>query len=193
MKIIVFLISLMVFAAGLFSNEHKSNFNDSSILNLTQEILTAVKKKDYKTFSEFFHPEIGVRFSPYGYVDSTSDLVFTKEKFMKQTRKNNKLYWGDFDGSGDPIKMTLKQYFKRFVYDADFLNAEKTSINQMLGRGNTIDNIASFYEGMPFTESYFSGFDEKYSGMDWRSLKLVYKKYGEKSYLIGVIHSEWTI
>jgi len=29
--------------------------------------------------------------------------------------------------------------------------------------------------------------------MDWRSLKLVFKKYEDRFYLVGIIHSEWTI
>lgn len=195
MKFLQSLIIVITFFGinSLYSINRIHPPSDSTILSLTQEILTAIKDKDYETFSEYFHPELGVRFSPYGYVDTTSDLIFTKEQFMKQTGKNKKIKWGEFDGSGDPINMTLKQYFKRFVYDVDFLKAEKTSLNQMFGAGNTMENILQVYENCPFTESYFSGFDEKYGGMDWRSLKLVYKKYDDKYYIIGVIHSEWTI
>lgn len=188
----IFIIMLLT-SASIYSNEIKRSYADSSLLSLTQEVLSTIKEKDYDAFAEYFHPELGVRFSPYGYIDSASDLVFTKEEFLKQAGKNKKIKWGEFDGSGDPITMTLKQYFKRFVYDVDFLNAEKTNLNQMFGRGSTVENIESFYDGLPYTESYFSGFEEKYSGMDWRSLKLVYKKHGDKYYLVGVIHSEWTI
>jgi hypothetical protein len=49
--------------------------------------------------------------------------------------------WGHFDGSGAPIKMTLNNYFKRFVYDVDFVKPEKRSVNKFLGGGNSLNNL----------------------------------------------------
>ncbi len=88
--------------------------------------------------------------------------------------------------------MTFEEYFARFVYNADFLNAEKSSVNEMIGGGTTTNNLVEIYKGCAFTESYFSGFDKKFDGMDWCSLRLVFKKYEGKFYLVGVVHDEWT-
>ncbi|MBC7850338.1 MAG: hypothetical protein H7Y31_11410 [Chitinophagaceae bacterium] len=81
----------------------------------------------------------------------------------------------------------------RFVYDVDFLNAESRTFNHMVATGNTLQNLKSVYPESVFTESYFSGFEEKYDGMDWRSLKLVFQPENGKLYLVGIIHDQWTI
>ncbi len=172
-----------------------NNPGDSTLLKLTAEILEVIKARNYADLAEYFHPESGVRFSPYAYIDTAVDLVFTKKSFYKEfkTKSTSKLIWGYFDGSGDTIRLSIDDYFKRFVYDVDFLNAEKTTVNSSTAHGNTINNIAAIYDGLHYTESYFSGFDEKFGGMDWRALRLVYKEHEGKYYLVGIIHDEWTI
>lgn len=178
--------------SALSVNAQSNSKSDSALLPLTKEILTLIKEGDHEALAEHFHP-IGVRFSPYGDIDTVNDQVFNRERFNKHSMTMNFFNWGSYDGTGDPIRMIIRDYFKRFVYDVDFLNAEKTSLNEFTGKGNTIENIMSVYDGLPFTESYFSGFEENLGGMDWRSLKLVYKEHEGKYYLVGIIHSEWTI
>ncbi len=191
--ILVFLASSELLSFKTVNNSELQTKNDSVLLDLTKEILTAIKEKDYKKLTEYIHPEDGIRFSPYGFIDTANDVTATRSTFKLNAYTNKKRIWGYFDGSDDPIKMTSKEYFKRFVYDADFLNAEKTSLNQCLGGGNSQNNILVIYDGLPFTESYFSGFDEKFGGMDWRALRLVFKEYEGKYYLVAIVHDEWTI
>ncbi len=194
-SIIILLISAIgqIFSADPVSITNPKSKNDSVLLDLSKEILEVIKEKDYNKLSEYIHPFDGVRFSPYGYIDTSTDIKSSRSDFNKNAYSNKKITWGSYDGSGDPIKLTYRKYFARFVYDADFLNAEKTSLNLCLGAGNSQNNIEAIYYGLPYTESYFSGFDEKYSGMDWRSLRLVYKEYEGKYYLVAIRHDEWTI
>ena len=166
--------------------------DDSLVLNLKKQVLMALKNKDFKAFTEFMHPTLGVRFSPYAYVDTASDLSFKANDLLLQITKKKKINWGPYSAGEETIMMTVEEYFARFVYDADFLNAEKSSLNDMIGGGTTTNNLKETYKGCPFTESYFSGFDKKMDGMDWRSLRLVFKKQGDKYYLVGVVHDEWT-
>ena len=190
---------------GFKSKSNKSNSSDSIpkvevkidkdsiLLELTNQILTSLKNKDFEKFSEFFHPILGVRFSAYAFIDTTKDLKFTSDKFLKQIEKSDKLAWGSYDGSGEPIELTVKEYFDEFVYSADFLNAEKVSLNEAISGGNTVNNIETAYKDCDFTESYFSGFNKEYEGLDWCSLRLVFKEYNSKYYLVGIIHGQWTI
>ena len=166
---------------------------DSLLLNRTIEITTLLDKKDFIHLADFFHPTEGVRFTPYGYIDTAHDIKFTKDQFLTQLRNKSKLLWGSYDGSGDPIKLTVEEYFKKFVYDVKFLQPEQLSVNKTLGQGNSLDNLSSIYPGALYTESYFSGFDKKYEGMDWRSLKLVFTQKDGQLYLVGIIHGQWTI
>ena len=168
---------------------------DSQLILLTKAILTDLKNKDYTSFATYIHPTEGVRFSPYAFVDSTFNILLPKDRFetIIKSGADQKLQWGEMDGTGDPILYTVPEYFDDFVYDADFLNPEKRSVNEFIGGGSMINNLETFYPGADFTESYFSGFDKKYDGMDWKSLRLVFKKVDDKYYLVAVIHDEWTI
>lgn len=166
---------------------------DSLILAFTKQILTSIKNKDFKSFANFIHPTLGVRFSPYAYIDTKKDIKFTPDNFLEQVNLQNKFDWGSYDGRGDAISLTIAEYFTQFVYNADFLKAHKRSVNKMIGGGNSLNNLETIYTGCDFSESYFSGFDKKFEGMDWCCVRLVFKKYKEKYYLVGIVHDQWTI
>ena len=168
---------------------------DSMLLKITQSILTTLKNKNYSAFANYIHPIEGIRFSPYGYIDTVHDLKLSKQKFISEAGKPEQvmMVWGAFDGTGDPIKMTLNNYMKRFVYDVDFSKPEKRKVNEFIGSGNSVNNLLSVYKDCDFTESHFSGFEEKYGGMDWKSLRLVFKNQNGKFLLVGIVHDEWTI
>ena len=166
---------------------------DSLILSLTRQVLTTLKAGDYKSFAAFMHTTLGTRFTPYTFVDTAMDKRFIPSEFLELVNKNTPIDWGSYDGTGDSILLTVKGYFKKFVYNADFLKAEKTSLNKTLGAGTDFNNLEIVYKDCEYTESFFSGFEKKYDGMDWTALRLVYKKYQGKYYLVGVIHGSWTI
>jgi len=176
------------------SNVSKDPGMVAVLTRLTSDILTEIKKGNYPALANYIDPVTGLRFSPYGFVDTLHDVVLSKEDFLKKTAKPNdgKILWGEMDGSGEPIRMTINQYMKRFVYDVDFVKPEKFTINEFTGHSNSFNNLKAIYYDCDFTESHFSGLDKKYEGMDWRSLKLVYRlRYGQY-YLAGIVHDEWT-
>ena len=157
-----------------------------------EEILTALKNNDMEILSTYVHPIKGVRFSPYTNVKE-GDLVFTPEMIKNGPMFSRTFIWGAYDGYGEPIDLPFGQYFEKFVYDHDYLNAEQMSIDDPIGSGNMINNVAEFYPGATILEYHFTGFDPQYEGMDWTSLKLVLEKYNDEWYLIGVVHDGWTI
>jgi hypothetical protein len=179
--------------------EDSTSKKDASELNpiltaLNKEILNLIKKKDYQSLSNHIHPTSGLRFTPYATVNLNNDVVVKPKELVKMMKDNDThLFWGSYDGTGDPIDLTTKDYFAQFVYDADFLNAEKITINKSSAKGNSINNIDSIYPECDYVENYFSGFDKQYGGMDWRALRLVFQKEGERYYLVGIVHDQWTI
>lgn len=168
---------------------------DSILLKTTQHILTMLKNKNYSAFANYIHPVEGIRFSPYGFVDTVHDIKLSKQKFINEAGKpvQDMVTWGEFAGTGDPIRMSLNNYMQRFVYDVDFVKPEKREVNKFIGSGNSLNNLLSVYRDCDFTESHFSGFEEKYQGLDWKSLRLVFKERNKRFYLIGIVHDEWTI
>jgi hypothetical protein len=49
------------------------------------------------------------------------------------------------------------------------------------------------YPDATVVEFHFPGFEEKYEGMDWKSLRVVVEKLDNKWYVVGIIHDQWTI
>lgn len=158
-----------------------------------EAVLNAWKQGDYEKLSTYVHPDKGVRFTPYAHVDVNKDKKFTASQ-IKGMKSNTTVYeWGVNDGSGTPIKLTFADYTKKFVYDQDYLQAKAVSFNSPIGKGNTENNAAQVYPGATIIEYHFPGFEPKYEGMDWKSLRLVFEQKDGVWYLIGVIHDQWTI
>lgn len=166
---------------------------DSTLKALNSAVLQHLKNKDYTQLRTLIHPKEGVLVSPYGFVDTSDYVAIFADDIVAKSQKSDSLYWGAYDGSGDSISLSFANYFAKFVYNADFLNAEKMSVNKMIGSGNSLNNLQTVYPGCDFTENYFSGFDKKYEGMDWCTLRLVFKMYNDRYYLVALVHDQWTI
>jgi hypothetical protein len=166
---------------------------DTLLLQTSHTILTTLKQKDFQTLSGFIHPGWQLLFSPYAYIDTTHSQVLSPYELQAAAKKSSVLTWGTYDGSGEPIKMNIFQYFDKFVYNKDYLNAKEKSVNKFIAGGNSLNNLKGIYPGSDFTEFYFPGFDPKYDGMDWQTLRLVFRKENNKLYLIAIVHDQWTI
>ena len=167
--------------------------NEKSLIILSSKILKSLKENGYTDLAEFIHPKLGIRFSPYAYIDTTVDQLLSRNKLIALGKSQKEIKWGFEDATEKPIKLSINNYVKKFVYDVDFLNAEKKGVNKFFGGGNSLNNLKEIYPRCTFAEFYFSGFDPKFDGMDWRALRLVFKDYKKKYYLIAIVHDQWTI
>ncbi len=170
--------------------QNKLQSKTKTLLALRKKILTAIKNKNYTQLASYFHPVEGVKFSPYAFIED--NVILTRKEFLQKIKSNKKMDWGDYDGIGDSIMLSVKEYFKKFVYTADFLHVKKVSINKVNSYGNSLNNIRDIYPTNDFVESYFPG-TEKNENMDWGTLTLVFKKYKGAYYLVAIIHDQWTI
>jgi len=161
-----------------------------------RQTILALKTRNLVKLSELVHPTKGLRFSPYHSVnlDKGGDLVFTRRQVRNLLNSRKRYHWGDDDASGDPIRLTFATYLRKFVYDHDYSRAKQITYNsENLTSGNLINNIRESYPGTIIVEYHFPGFEEKYGGMDWNSIWLVFAKQGREWYLVGIAHGEWTI
>ncbi|WP_410513830.1 hypothetical protein PaeBR_05210 [Paenibacillus sp. BR2-3] len=163
-------------------------------LEAAASVITALKDGDMSTLAAWVHPKKGVRFSPYAYVDTQTDLVFTKDELKVLMEDSKKRVWRTFAGSGELIEMTYAEYHQQFVYDADFIKDAKIAENKSLGQGTTVNNLNEVYpqDSHDFVEYHIEGIDPAVEGMDWRSLRLVFEKIGDDHALVGIIHDQWT-
>jgi hypothetical protein len=192
MKFIVNLFTVMMFAV-CSTAAAAEKASDNVLVDLSKDILKTLSSRNYKALSGYVHPVLGLRLTPYSYIDLKRDRRFTVKELSNIRQPKKKLVWGEYDGSGEPIKMTIKEYFGRFVYDADFLTKGEVTVNEVVLMGNTVNNVEEAYPGCDFVDFMIPMIDPQYEGIDWRALRLVFKKEKDKFYLIGIIHNEHTI
>lgn len=163
-------------------------------LEAATTVMRILKNGDMSSLAAWAHPDKGIRFSPYAYVDQEKDLVFSREE-LKGLMEDSTVYeWRTFAGSGALIELTYADYHKKFVYDADFFKDAKISLNEVQGESTTANNLNEVYPKAThdFVEYHIDGIDPSYEGMDWRSLRLVFEKIGHDHVLVGIIHDQWT-
>jgi hypothetical protein len=157
-------------------------------------VLRALKSGNMEAVAAWAHPERGVRFSPYAYVDTETDQVLTREELSDAMASTAVRVWREYAGNGDMIELTYADYHKKFVYDANFLDDAEVGLNESLGEGTTINNLNEVYppDTHDYVEFHIDGIDPTYEGMDWRSLRLVFEKNGMDRTLVGIVHDQWT-
>ena len=171
-------------------------FNTSDnfpLLNAACTVVRALRQKDYSTVASFVHPDRGVTFTPYSTVNPESDLAFSREQIMNLTQNTAVYTWGSVDGHGGPIEMTIEQYFERYVFNADYSQAPRIGVDQVMMHGNALENLADSYPQGRFVDFCFPQLTQKGDGLDWCSLKLVFEPGDSNWLLVGVVHGEWTI
>ena len=161
------------------------------------QIVRALREQDWDAVAAAVHPGVGARFSPYAFVrmgeGEDADRVFSAAELAGLAGDETIYHWGVFDGSGEPIEMSFIDYYARFIYDADFGWPYAVAYNEIVGSGNTINNLAEVYPQAEVVEYHLAGSDPRFGGMDWRSLRLALEKVGDTWYLVGLVHDEWTI
>lgn len=166
----------------------------ADLRDTARQAAEALKARDFGRLAELVHPEKGVRFSPYSYVDPAEHVTLSREDLMAAAEGAAlKRTWGDHDGTGEPIELGFRDYVDRFVYDAPYLAEGELAVDERQGQGNSLSNTSEVYPGARVVEYHLPGRDPRYGGMDWRSLRLVLEEQDGRWYLVGVVHDEWTI
>ena len=188
------LCAALVLGCAVSASDDRVGAQDQNVRAVADDVVVALAKHDMARVATFTHPARGLRFSPYPYVDTTSDRLVAANDVAKLWEAPAIERWGSFDGSGEPITLAYPAYHAKFVYDVDFLHAPRVAVDsQPIGRGNSTNTIADVYRGASVVEYHIPGRDPALSGMDWRSLWLVFERQQSRWYLVGVVHGAWTI
>ncbi len=168
---------------------------EPDIARQARAAIAAIKAADWSTIASLAHPDKGVRFSPYAFTRTggDGDVVFWSTRLRAGFTDRHVYTWGSHDGSGEPIRLTFEEYYRKFIYNADFAAAPVVTYNRIAKSGNTRVNIHEAYPNAQYVEYHFPGFDPQREGMDWQSLRLVFEEKAGNWFLVGVIHDQWTI
>jgi hypothetical protein len=173
--------------------EEAPEMTSASLLTTAIDVIELIELQDFMTVSTYVDSTIGLRFSPYSYIDFGSDLWFTPTQVANLMSDPLVYTWGTYDGSGDPITTNFIGYYNEFVYDETYASPHLIGNNILIGTGNMINNINTVYPTASFVEFHFIGFDPTYDGMDWTSIRLIFEYVSGNWKLIGVEHDNWTI
>lgn len=171
-----------------------TNHEDSeqSLVKSAHRIMDILRSRDLERLAKEIDTREGLLFSPYAHIDKEQAQTFTAET-LPSFQDADKLIWGAYDGSGEPIALSFREYFETFVYDQDFASAPEVNANKLIGQGNVEFNGLEVYPDASYVEFHFPEFDEEYEGMDWESLILVMRPDGADWKLCAIVHSQWTI
>lgn len=167
--------------------------DNTRLLERADAVVKALAEQDYEGLSRLIHPVRGVTLTPYSTVTPECDQVLTSEQVSGLAEDEQIYTWGVEDSTGAPIRLTIRDYFARFLENADYSQAPQRSVDLVFMQGNALENAADAYPEARFVEYHYPGLDPDMKGYDWCSLKVVLEDYGEEWYLVALVHSEWTI
>ena len=163
-------------------------------------LLTSMADEDFTALAQWAD-EDGVTFTPYGHVNPTTDRCLSPDEITSIGTDTTAYIWGSYDGSGESIRLTCREYWDKFVWNADYTSAPDVTVRGIAQQGNTPENVDTAYPynagqqngSYSYVEYHFPGLDPQYGGADWCSLKLVFIRRSGAWKLAGLIHSQMTI
>lgn len=166
---------------------------DAALITTACTTVEFIKSGSFDKLAEMIHPEDGVYFTPYSNVDLSTNMHFTAEQVANFNSDETAYLWGYTDGEGAPINLTPKQYFDKYVFNRDYTTAPVIGRNYIVQSGNSIENVQDVFPDCQFVDFHFPGIDEQVGGMDWCTLRLVFREYEGVYKLVAIIHAQWTI
>lgn len=157
----------------------------------SQGVITALRNRQMNQLAYYVDSRRGLRFSPYAHA-TKNDRRFSRSRVRRLGRSDSRYRWGSYDGTGDPIRLSWRDYYFKFVYGRDYAAVQKVNYNRVGQRGNTLNNLHDFYPGSIVVEYHTPDLQNK-GGMDWKSLWLVFQPRGTTWYLAGIANDQWTI
>ncbi|WP_230533807.1 hypothetical protein [Microvirga roseola] len=154
------------------------------------DILDALAERDFDRLAAHVGKG-GLTVSPYVMLD-VHDVLLDSEEVGRCAQEKRIRLWGYRDGSGDPIETTCERYFAQFVWDADYRKADEVLYNEPRQRGNEINNNHGFVRDAIVVELHLGG-TAAMSGMDWKSLRLIFRQGEQGLSLVAITRDIWTI
>lgn len=173
--------------------------NPKEIINISNEIVSYLKEGDIASVKKYIHPIKGVRITIDGYVIENHDVILKPSELDYLLDNNTVLMWGYSDGKGDPINLSVEDFFKKY-FSHDYTTSDPVVNEIRQGGSNSIDNFEKVYLNkdfvnyyIPYASTYMDQGIEKPQTLDWHALNFVFEEYEGIKYIIGIIKDNWTI
>lgn len=131
-----------------------------------EKIVIALRDKRMKDLASFVNPAWGLQFAPYVSVLTSGTVKVPHAELPGLFAQTHKRDWGTEDGSGDPLRLTFAEYYRRFVYDRDYVHPPNLSFNTFLGSSNDVNEVDSVFPQGQTAELLFAASEaEQFSSM----------------------------
>ena len=154
------------------------------------EVLETLARKDFQALASFVDSE-GLTVSPYVMLND-ADVRLSRTQVASCATDVQVRHWGERDGSGDRIEASCSRYLDEFVWDADYRKADEVLYNEPRQRGNEINNNHEFVPGGIVVELHIRGKGDQ-AAMNWKSLRLIFRKGEQGLVLLAITRDVWTI
>jgi hypothetical protein len=159
---------------------------------LVDEIMEALARRDFAKLARFVGAE-GLLLSPYLSI-GPDHVRLASADVARCGSDPQRRRWGDWDGSGDPILMTCKDYFDKLVWVTDFRRVGGTTFNKPFTRGTDVDNHLLLYPNAIVAWRHRAEHrDGKGTIRPWQSLHLIFARSGGRWTLRAIARGTWTI
>ena len=164
--------------------------SENQLLSRANLVLHYLKYRDFEQLAKIVSTEKGVTFAPFFYVEDAA-VKLTADQ-VRNLQMSDEFEWGASDGSGDPIIVSVANYFNSYVYNQDYINAPRIGKDVIIQSGHSVPNFDVVFPEAHFIEYNFPEIDPQYEGFDWTSLRLFFDASGDDWVLIGIVHDCWT-
>jgi hypothetical protein len=147
--------------------------------------LKAIKFLNISLFQSLVHPKLGVRFSAQPYILG-SDKIIHRHELRKYNDEAININWGKVNGKR--LSMSFSQYYRKYIYNQDFANADQISYNDNKVLNSVIDNSDNYYKSAIVVEYKINSGLYEVNSQDWTILRLYFDKYKNDWYLVGIMN-----
>lgn len=171
--------------------EEDNNLYDPLLLEQqATEILQAIYDHDMDVLSSHVHTEKGLLFSPYfSVMDDT--VRFEKNEVPSLLESEATYLWG-YGEANMEIQLTPADYFDKYLQVKRFFKSDEVFVDTQNQEVDPTNYLKTVFPDSKIVEFYHAG-TEQYSGMDWRSLNLVFEQDEEGAWrLVAIINNLFT-
>jgi len=172
-------------------DEEDNNLYDPVLLKEQAiEILQAIHNRNLDVLSSHVHTEKGLLVSPnFSVMDDT--VRFEKNELPTLIDSDTTYLWG-YGEANTEIQLTPADYFDTHLQVERFFESDEVFVDTQNQEVDPSNYLKTVFPDSKIVEFYRAG-TEQYSGMDWKSLNLVFEQDEEGAWrLVAIVNNLFT-
>ncbi len=160
-------------------------------------VLEAFASRSGEALADVAHPERGIRFTAYGFVDPERDIVLDRAALKNAFSDPTKRSWGYQGESDERIQLTPADFFRFYLSSPDDEPWERATGTSPASYEAASFNVTTLQQDLK--AAYPAGEvvelrrpPKMPDSFSWRVVRVVCEPYEGKSYAVGLVHNAWS-